>query len=168
MAIKLNTSYSKKLGLPGFSSHAFSVSVEVELADINQVGTECARLYGLLQASVDGEIRHTGFVPDDGYGLNGSNNGNSNGGSKPHHRIATSGKSGTGGGSKHKHHPASGRQRELIFKVAGENGLNPDDVDALAHELCGTSLDELDKNAASTLIDALFEHHGKHQPAGSR
>ena len=37
MAIKLNTAYSKKLGLPGFSSHAFSASVEVELGDINQV-----------------------------------------------------------------------------------------------------------------------------------
>ena len=43
MAIKLNTSYSKKLGLPGYSSHSFSASVEVELGDINQASTECAR-----------------------------------------------------------------------------------------------------------------------------
>jgi hypothetical protein len=61
MAIKLNTSYSKKLGLPGYSSHAFSASVEVELGDMNQVSAECGRLYGLLQASVDHEIRNTGF-----------------------------------------------------------------------------------------------------------
>jgi len=31
MAIKLIANYSKKLGLPGYSSHQFSVSVETEL-----------------------------------------------------------------------------------------------------------------------------------------
>lgn len=37
MAIKLNASHRKKLGLPRCSSHSFSVSVEVELAGISQV-----------------------------------------------------------------------------------------------------------------------------------
>jgi len=40
MAIKLSANYSKKLGLPNYSSHSFSASVEVELTDISQVEQE--------------------------------------------------------------------------------------------------------------------------------
>src|SRR5689334_3018256 len=69
MAIKLITNYSKKLGLPGYSSHSFGASVEVELTDLAQVEAECARLYDLLQHSVDQQIQVTGFVPDGGYGV---------------------------------------------------------------------------------------------------
>jgi hypothetical protein len=57
MAIKLSANYSKKLGLPEYSSHSFSASVEVELTDITQVEAECQKLYGLLQHSVDQEIQ---------------------------------------------------------------------------------------------------------------
>ena len=35
MAIKLVANYSKRLGLPGYSSHQFSVSVETELRDLD-------------------------------------------------------------------------------------------------------------------------------------
>jgi hypothetical protein len=63
MAIKLSDNYSKKLGLPQYSSHSFSASVEVELSDITQVEAEVQKLYQLLQHSVDQEIQHTGFVP---------------------------------------------------------------------------------------------------------
>ena len=69
MAIKLTGNYAKRLGLPGYSSHQFSVSVETELTDITQVPDEVARLYRLLQDAVDCEIQETGFVPDDAYGL---------------------------------------------------------------------------------------------------
>ena len=64
MAIKLVTNYSKKLGLPAYSSHSFSASVEIELIDLSQVEAECAKLYALLQQSVDREIQEVGFVPD--------------------------------------------------------------------------------------------------------
>ena len=147
MAIKLNTSYSKKLGLPGYSSHAFSASVEVELADINHVNAECARLYGLLQASVDGEIRHTGFVPDAAYGKNGTRNGS--------HRSGRNGNARNGGAPRHTY-PASARQRDLIGKVAGENGIGADELAGMAQQHGGAPLAELDKNGASALIDALF------------
>ena len=33
MAVKLIANYAKRLGLPGYSSHQFSVSVETELHD---------------------------------------------------------------------------------------------------------------------------------------
>ena len=49
MAIKLISNYAKRLGLPGYSSHQFSVSIETELTDLGQVqgafvqvqGTDC-------------------------------------------------------------------------------------------------------------------------------
>jgi hypothetical protein len=63
MAIKLSANYSKKLGLPQYSSHSFSASVEVELSDITQVEAEVQKLYQLLQHSVDQEIQHPGFIP---------------------------------------------------------------------------------------------------------
>ncbi len=59
MAIKLIANYAKRLGLPGYSSHQFSVSCETELTDLTQVHDEAARLYGLLQDSVDREIQQT-------------------------------------------------------------------------------------------------------------
>ena len=62
--VKLSANYSKKLGLPAYSSHSFSASVEIELTDLWQVETESAKLYALLQQSVDREIQQVGFVPD--------------------------------------------------------------------------------------------------------
>ena len=147
MAIKLNTAYSKKLGLPGLSSHAFPASVEVELADMNQAATECARLYGLLQASVDREIRNTGYIPDEAYGL----------GDRPRAPRADRPPRGRGGEPR----PCSGRQRELILKVAGEHGMPPAELDAFARQHGGAGLDGLGKDGASAVIDALFERFGK-------
>ena len=64
MAIILEAAYSKKLGLPNYSSHSFVVSIRTELSDLTQVEAESARLYALLQQSVDNEIRQVGFLPD--------------------------------------------------------------------------------------------------------
>ena len=52
MAITLEANYSKKLGLPGYSSHQYSVTIRTELSDIKQVGAESANLYALLQGCV--------------------------------------------------------------------------------------------------------------------
>ena len=60
MAIILEANYSKKLGLPGYSSHQYAVTVRTELADLNQVDQESQRLNALLQSSVDREIQQTG------------------------------------------------------------------------------------------------------------
>ena len=70
MAIKLNATYSKKLGLPGYSSHQFSVSVETELTTTSDVPAESERLYQTLQQAVDQQMQQTGFVPDTNYGMN--------------------------------------------------------------------------------------------------
>lgn len=137
--IKLTAQYSKKLGLPGFSSHMFQVSVETELATTDDVAGESQRLYHLLQAHVDGQITQTGFVPPADYGM----------------------------GPKESTHPnlesASGRrwkcsdkQRALIFSIIGEKKLNKKDVDDLAVQRFGKGVRLLSKSEASGLINALL------------
>jgi len=42
MSLKLIANYSKRLGLPGYSSHQFAVTVETEISNINDVaGDRC-------------------------------------------------------------------------------------------------------------------------------
>ena len=60
MAITFEANFSKELGLPGFSSHQYSVTVKTELTDIKQVELESARLYALLQSCVDLDIQEQG------------------------------------------------------------------------------------------------------------
>ena len=44
MALVIEANYSKKVGLPGYSSHQFSLTLKAEITDINQVPAESARL----------------------------------------------------------------------------------------------------------------------------
>ena len=60
MAVKLIANYSKRLGLPGYSSHQFSVSVETELANTDNVTSEASSLDKTLQTAVDSEMESTG------------------------------------------------------------------------------------------------------------
>ncbi|MEI6034810.1 MAG: hypothetical protein WCS65_11095 [Verrucomicrobiae bacterium] len=116
MALKLIANYSKRLGLPGYSSHQFSVCVETELTNMDDVAGESSRLYRMLQQSVDEEIQNTGFVPEAGYGQNGKTSGNGsangNGRSNGHSNGYPSGHAGNGNnahanGNGH-HAPANG------------------------------------------------------------
>lgn len=75
MAVKLITTYAKRLGLPGYSSHQFLVSIETELQSLDNVRQESARLYESLQKVVDQQLQKTGFVPPDGYGMDGEKTG---------------------------------------------------------------------------------------------
>ena len=76
MAIVIEANYSKKLGLPQYSSHQYSITLRTELSDISQVPTESARLYKLLQEAVDTSIQQVGFLPNDNHG-NHANHANS-------------------------------------------------------------------------------------------
>ncbi|RYD36806.1 MAG: hypothetical protein EOP85_18040, partial [Verrucomicrobiaceae bacterium] len=69
MAIKLIANYSKRLGLPGYSSHQFSVSVETELGTTDDVVAASEHLYQCLQSTVDEQMQQTGFVPPADYGM---------------------------------------------------------------------------------------------------
>lgn len=160
MAIKLIGNYAKRLGLPGYSSHQFSVSCETELTDLSQVPDEVARLYGLLQESVDREIQDTGFVPGHDYGEVPPTNG------KLHGPV-----NGHANGNTNAHHPAprpwqcSDKQRELIAELAGELHLDDEAIDQRARRLFQRPASQLNKLAASGLISDLLAEAGtrRHQ-----
>jgi hypothetical protein len=70
MAVKIIANYSKRLGLPGYSSHQFSVSVERELTSTDNVSTEASALYDTLQRQPSlsrpddlGRVRVQNFTP---------------------------------------------------------------------------------------------------------
>ncbi len=165
MAIKLSANYSKKLGLPQYSSHSFSASIETELSDINQAEAEIARLYGLLQQSVDQEIQHPGFVPE-GNGSNGSN------GNHAPHNGRTYPINGNGHRAPAK--PAADRwnctegQRGYILRIINENQLQKQEVEDLSQQLFGTGVKELNKMQASQLIEDLLVKVGKPPPRQTR
>ena len=139
MAVKLIANYAKRLGLPGYSSHQFSVSIETELQNLDKVREESARLYDSLQEAVDQQIQKTGFVPPDGYGMEGDKNGAWN---------------------------CSQKQRELIEKIGKENNIDQNALDQLANEMFGVKVQALNKLQASGLIDELLARYGKRTQRG--
>ena len=149
--IVLQVDYAKKLGLPGYSSHQYSVSIRTELTDLNQVASESSRLYGLLQDAVDHEIQQVGFIPDP------ATYGNTTNGTNGHH---ANGRNGNGNGESAAPWRCSEKQCELIQKIVRENNLDKSEVEAMAREMFGTGVRQLDKLQASGLIDELLERHG--------
>ena len=156
MAIKLIANYSKRLGLPGYSSHQFSVSVETELAAGGDVTAEAERLYQVLQSSVDEQIQTTGFVPPAGYGCSGDGEG-----------AASSGWRGAPTWK------CSVKQRDLILGLVEEHQLDKKAVDDLAQRRFSKGVRQLNKMEASGLIDELLETYGgsrrpRPEPVGRR
>ena len=155
--IKLIAAYSKKIGLPGYSSHSFAVSVETELNDVENVAGESERLYTLLQQSVDQQIQTTGFVPPDGYGMEKGNHtdGSNNGGQQRQQHQHGNGGAGI-----------SEKQLDLINKIVRENNVNKNDVENMAVEMFGGGVRALNRMQASNLIDELFEKYGRKGDGG--
>lgn len=139
--ITLECNYSKKLGLPQYSSHQFSITLWTEIANLGAVQTESARLYALLQQSVDASIQQTGFLPQaSANGQNGATNGSTNG--------------------RQESWACSPKQRDLIVKIVEENKLDKNQVEALAQDRFGRSVRALNKLEASGLIDELITQTG--------
>jgi hypothetical protein len=160
MAIKLIANYSKRLGLPGYSSHQFSVSVESELSASDDIAAESTRLYQLLQSNVDEQMLRTGFVPPGDYGMEDARNSPA-----PADGTIT---------QIHGNTPwkCSGKQKDLILKLVDEHALDKNEVDHLARQRFGKGVRQLNKIEASGLIDELLETYGGSQrpeaPRGSR
>lgn len=159
MAIKLIANYSKRLGLPGYSSHQFSVSVETELSAADDIAAESTRLYHLLQSNVDEQMLRTGFVPPGDYGMDGASNPGSSGSSDPdnitplHHSGAWK---------------CSDKQKDLILKIVDEHHLDKNEVDHLARQRFGKGVKQLSKLEASGLIDELLDTYGgSGRPSGN-
>lgn len=153
--IKLIANYSKRLGLPGFSSHQFSISVEAEISNVDDVRQESERLYATLQQSVDEQIQQTGFVPDADYGSNG------NGHVKPFNRLRTNGIKNNGNGDGWH---CSEKQRELLLKLISTHKLE-EVAEEMSQEMFGCSPKDLNKLQASGLIQRILEEHASKKPS---
>ncbi len=140
MAIVLEANYSIKLGLPGYSSHQYSVTIKTEVIDPAQVASESGRLYDLLQGCVDTSIQKTGFLPETAHG---------NGNGRP-----------ANGNGRSENWCCSPKQKDLILKIVAQHKLDKNNVESLAQDRFGKSVRALNKLEASGLIDELISQTG--------
>ncbi|WP_395741698.1 hypothetical protein [Prosthecobacter sp.] len=174
MAIKLSANYSKKLGLPHYSSHSFAASVEIELSDISQVEGEVQKLYQLLQQSVDQEIQHPGFVPA------ANDRPNNNGQQRPQNNGRTYQLNGNGrqnSNGQHQQQPkavgdawnCTDGQKGFILRIVNENpSITKQVAEELSQQLFGAGVKHLNKMQASQLIEDLLVKAGKPAPRQTR
>jgi len=137
MGVILEANYSKKIGLPGYSSHQYMLTVRTELSDLSQVEAESKRLYGLLQRSVDSELQQSGWLPK-------AKNGNG------HPRQQQKGE---------EPWQCSVKQKDLILRIVEQNKIDKADIEKLAMERFGKGVVKLNKLEASGLIEELFEKY---------
>lgn len=177
MAIELQATYSKKLGLPNYSSHCYVVSLRTELTDLSQVEMESTRLYALLQQSVDKEVQEVGFLPDaTTYGMDGGNhpsqpapvnrlNGHNCKSASPVPAAVSQPKLDEPDATWN----CSDKQRELITKLGKQAKLQWEDVERIANLRFDQPVRSLDRKQASVLIEALLAHRDENSRAtGSR
>lgn len=152
MALQLEANYSKKVGLPGYSSHQFSLSLKAEITDPAQAPAEVARLYRLLQDGVDTSIKEVGWLPE-GKPTNGNGNGNGN----THPRNGNGNAQPTNGN--HEQWNCTPKQQDLIIKIVDDNRLDKAEVEKLAMDRFGKGVKQLNKLDASGFIEELFEKY---------
>lgn len=146
MAVFIEANYSKKVGLPNFSSHQYSVTLRTEISDLSQLAKANAELYAKLQSAVDTQILTVGVLPD-------GSDGKPQPPARSQQPVRTT--------------PAtpvwkcSDKQRDLILKMIAEHTLDTANIDALAVERFGVGLQQLNKVQASGLIGELMETYGK-------
>lgn len=164
MAVFIEANYSKKLGLPQYSSHQYSVTIRTELTDVSQLAQASADLYAKLQQAVDTQISNPGLMPGD-EAIHPAASPASN--ASAHHTAPTAATPSaprppsTAGEGELDGWKCSDRQRELILKIVDEHRLDKTEVDALARKRYSVGVKQLNKLQASGLIDELLETHGK-------
>ena len=170
MAVILQMTYMKKLGLPNFSSHSCAVSLTVEIADASDAAQESTKLYSLLQTAVDNEIQQVGFMPDaTTYGMNNGSGAHPNGSPVRNGNGQSNGNGYANGIGRHASPaPSNGDrwnctdgQKGFILRILAESSLTKQDVEEMAQQLYGSGVTSLDKMQASQLIEALLEKTGK-------
>ena len=140
MSVILEISYSKKVGLPAYSSHSCSVTLRTELGDLSQLEKTNAELYARLQASVDTQLVNAGHVPNETAPTN-----RLAPASTPANRVMADA------------WKCSDKQRDLILKIASEHALSETTLGDLAQSRFGQGVRQLNKVQASALIDELIE-----------
>ena len=144
----IETNYSKKIGLPGYSSHQYSLTLRSEISDLNQVAQESQRLYALMQSCVDRELQQTGFLPGEPMPAKNGNGNGHNGNGNGHSRAIR---------PTEEPWKCSVKQKELILKIIGEHHLDKNGIEQLSQDRFGKGVRELNKLEASGLIEELIE-----------
>ena len=160
MAIKLIANYSKRLGLPGYSSHQFEVSIETEIGNTSELDFAAERLYSSLQSAVDAQIKQVGFVPDASYGSGGAC-GTSLPAMRQVPRLPVPPPSNSQ--ASHPEEPAwncSEKQRQVILSLARKNRMDDSALHDLSVLCFGRGVSQLNKLEASSLINELIEKSG--------
>ena len=156
MAILLEIHYDKRLGLPGYSSHDFGVSLKTEVTDLDQIRQESERAYQILQKSVDSQIIHRGYVPEQV-----NNSGVTNQEEKDNTSV---------GIDKNDNNTekwnCTVRQKDLILNVLERNNLDPQTANELGMELHGKEKDRLTKLQVSGVITELLNRFGRNKNKG--
>ncbi len=166
MAIKLIANYSKRLGLPGYSSHQFEVSIETEITNPDDVQAVSANIYNTLQSAVDAQIQQVGFVPDEQYGRSsspaasqpapsGSNRGNGYG--------SYSAQPDTPEPSQEERWQCTEKQQSMILGQGRKCGMALGELDDLAQKRFGKGIAQLNSMEASGIIKELMERTGDAQ-----
>ncbi len=156
MAIILELQYGKKLGLPEYSSHNFSVSLKTEAASLDQIPQEVERAYHILQQAVDQQIVNPGYVPGMEAAPTPSNI----------VHLPSPGPQPTSPSSSTWR--CSPKQKELILKLVDERGLDRTAVDNQARLRFNKGVTQLNKLEASGLIDELMGGQSQRKPAQRR
>ena len=158
MAVLLQFDYNKRLGLPAFSSHSFGITMKAEVTDLEKIGEEAERAYGLLQSAVDSQIVHKGYVSNEDKGENGTDQ-----------VQKTQGKvNGNGCKTDPDKWNCTVKQRGLIVSVIERNGLDFRVVDDLSQELHGRPMSDLGKAQVSEVIGQVLDRWGRHPRTNGR
>jgi hypothetical protein len=150
--IIIKSSYTKKLGLPGYSSHSYSLTVETELSDISQLDRQSAQLYATLQSSVDRELQETGFCP----------NGNGSPAPPINGQVTEQPRS----NCDHSLWACSEKQKTLILKLVDDFHLDKNAVEERSKQLFEKPVKVLNRLEASGLIESLLQEYGPSKSNG--
>ena len=169
MSVIIEANYSKKIGLPGYSSHQYMLTLRAELTDLTQVSAESQRLHSLLQASVDRELQQPGWLPSgNGHApANGHSNGNGNGHTNGNGHHPQNGNGNGNGHSQPERWNCSPKQQALILRIVDEHRLDKNDIEQLAQERFGKGVKQLNTLDASGLIEELFDKYPRQRGNGN-
>jgi hypothetical protein len=156
MAVLLDITYSKKLGLPNYSSHSLGIGLKAEVANLDEVRGEVEKAYSLLQQSVDSQIVHSGFVSNEDKGENGTD------------QVQKTQVKVNGGSTDPDSWSCTIRQRGLILSILERNDLDPEVVEGLADDLCGKPMNDLNKGQISAVITKILDRWGRRPDANGR
>jgi len=141
MATVLKATYTTGLTQAGLSDHRFSLSVRTKVADLAQVETECARLYAVLQASMENVLQNHGSLPL-----------NLNGHGERRHIIRS-----LRGDQNRSTWACSRKQRKLLRRFIAKCNLDWSFIERAAQERFAKPVQALNQSQARELIRVLHE-----------